>query len=290
MTTEKAKAVPPSGMMFVKALKRVLVHEGGKVNHPKDPGGKTNKGITQRVYNAWLGKSDLPPKDVYGITDDEVEAIYRFQYWNAIKGDYLPDGLGYVVFDGAVNSGSKQSVKWLQRSLGFPPEQVDGVLGTMTLDAINSVNDYDALISKILDRREIFLRALKTFKTFGTGWMRRLASVEEAGQAWASGSVEPSPKFIEGANAKASIDDAKKAPPKAPGDITATGGVVTGTAGELVRQAQEQLAPYASLAWVKPILVGIVIIGVIVAAGGLVWRWYATTQANKLTDALDTKV
>jgi lysozyme family protein len=290
MTTAKVNVVPPSGLMFTKALKRVLIHEGGKVDHPKDPGGKTNRGITQRVYNAWLGKSGQQPKDVYGITDAEVEAIYKFQFWDAIKGDYLPDGVGYVVFDGAVNSGSKQSVKWLQRALSFTPDQVDGVLGTITLDAVNAVNDHDALIAKIIDRREAFLRALKTFKTFGKGWMRRISDVEQTGQAWAVGSVGPNASFIPDGNAKADIEDAKTPPPKAPGDITATGGVVTGGAGELVRQAQEQLAPYASLAWVKPILVGIVIVGVVVAAGGLLWRWYANTQTNKLSDALDVKV
>ena len=120
---------------FRDALARVLVHEGGKVDHPADPGGRTNKGVTQRVYNAWRTKSYLPLRDVYLISDLEVEAIYRFQYWDAIKGDQLPPGIGYVVLDGAVNSGPKQSAKWLQRALGFEPSQVDGMIGSVTLNA-----------------------------------------------------------------------------------------------------------------------------------------------------------
>lgn len=119
---------------FDRALPHVLVHEGGKVDHPKDPGGRTNKGVTQRVYNAWRSKSNLPPRDVYLIADMEVAAIYRFQYWDAIMGDRLPEGVGYVVFDGAVNSGPKQSIKWLQRALSsLYTGKVDGVMGALTL-------------------------------------------------------------------------------------------------------------------------------------------------------------
>ena len=98
---------------FKEALARVLVHEGGEVHNPKDPGGRTNKGITQRVYNAWRTRSHLPIRDVYLISDTEVESIYRSQYWDVIKGDQLPPGVDYAVFDGAMNSGPKQSVKCL---------------------------------------------------------------------------------------------------------------------------------------------------------------------------------
>jgi len=103
---------------FDRALPHILIHEGGRVNHPKDPGGRTNQGITQRVYNAWSAKSSLPARDVYLIDDAEVAAIYRFQYWEVVHGDVLPEGVGYVLFDGAVNSGPKQAIKWLQRALG----------------------------------------------------------------------------------------------------------------------------------------------------------------------------
>lgn len=134
---------------FDRALPHVLIHEGGKVNHPKDPGGRTNRGITQRVYNAWRSKSNRPPRDVYQIDDMEVAAIYRFQYWDAVMGDRLPEGVGYVVFDGAVNSGPKQSIKWLQRALGsIYTGAIDGVMGTITLDAVAAYDDHDDLVAK----------------------------------------------------------------------------------------------------------------------------------------------
>ena len=277
---------------FHDALARILVHEGGKVDHPKDPGGRTNKGITQRVYNAWRTKSYLPLRDVYQISDMEVTAIYRFQYWDSINGDQLPPGVGYVVLDGAVNSGPKQSAKWLQRALGFDKSQVDGMIGSVTLNATQQASDHDALIARIIDRREVFLRALKTFATFGKGWMRRIKNVKETGQAWAMGSVGPAVEYIPGAEHKASVDDAKTAPPKAPGDLAAgagTGGTLGGGGlDQVLNQAKDQLEPFQAFGWVKGIVVGIIIVGAVLAVGGFVWRWWAMKKAAELADALDT--
>lgn len=277
---------------FRDALARILVHEGGKVDDPRDPGGRTNKGITQRVYNAWRTKSYLPLRDVYLISDLEVEAIYRFQYWDSINGDQLPPGVGYVVLDGAVNSGPKQSAKWLQRALGFDKSQVDGMIGSVTLNATQQASDHDALIARIIDRREVFLRALKTFATFGKGWMRRIKNVKETRQAWAMGSVGPAVEYIPGAEHKASVDDAKTAPPKAPGDLAAgagTGGTLGGGGlDQVLNQAKDQLEPFQAFGWVKGIVVGIIIVGAVLAVGGFVWRWWAMKKAAELADALDT--
>src|SRR5687767_11276425 len=93
--SEKSLAVFSRGMRmtasgFARAMPRVLAHEGGKVNHPKDPGGRTNCGITQRVYDAWRVRNDLAPRDVYAMEARERDAIYRGQYWNTIRGDELP--------------------------------------------------------------------------------------------------------------------------------------------------------------------------------------------------------
>jgi lysozyme family protein len=41
---------------FEKSLELVLHHEGGYVNHPKDPGGETNLGVTKRVWEKWVGR------------------------------------------------------------------------------------------------------------------------------------------------------------------------------------------------------------------------------------------
>lgn len=273
---------------FDRALPHVLIHEGGKVDHPKDPGGRTNRGVTQRVYNAWRSKSNLPPRDVYLIDDMEVAAIYRFQYWDAVMGDRLPEGVGYVVFDGAVNSGPKQSIKWLQRALGsLYTGNIDGVMGAITLDAVAAYDDHDELIAKIIDRRETFLKALKTWSTFGKGWARRITQVEKTGQAWASGSVGPEPTFV-GGNEKAPIEDAKTAPGKGVADAATGGGIGAGGIGTAINQAQEQLTPYSSAGgWIEKVVVGLIILSALLTVGGLAYRWYASKQKAKLDDALD---
>jgi lysozyme family protein len=277
--------------LFKEALARVLIHEGGKVDHPKDPGGRTNKGITQRVYNGWRTKSFLPIRDVYLISDMEVEAIYRFQYWEPIKGDQLPPGVGYVVFDGAVNSGPRQSSKWLQRAIGAAAGTVDGIIGSVTLSAAQQDHDHDALIARISARRMAFLKALKTWPTFSKGWSRRVAHVEATGQAWAMGSVGPEVVYIPGAERKAPVEDGRSAPPKAPGDIgVGVGGAGSGGAlslDQVLNTAKDQLEPYAAFGWVKSILVTIIIIGVVVAGASFAYRWWAARKAAELTDALD---
>lgn len=287
----KPSAPRTTSDLFKKALAKVLVHEGGKVDHPKDPGGRTNKGITQRVYNGWRGKSNLPLRDVYDITDSEVEAIYRFQYWEPSGADQMDFGVGYVVFDGAVNSGVKQSLKWLQRALGaLYTGTIDGVWGTMTADAVALERDADALIGRICDRRMAFLQALKTWKTFGKGWTRRVTDVRKVGQAWAEGSAAPDTRFIEDGNQKATMADAKTAVPTAPGDATAGiggGGLISGGA---LTQVQEQLAPFSQFDWVATIIVWLVIIGAVLTVGGLVWRFFAKGKNTALADALDTSV
>lgn len=291
MTTETL-AVPTTVDLFREALVRILVHEGGKVDHPKDPGGRTNKGVTQRVYNAWRTKSHLPIRDVYLISDGEVEAIYRFQFWEPINGSQLPPGVGYAVLDGAVNSGPKQSGKWLQRALGFAKDQVDGVIGSVTVNAAQQANDHDQLIAGIIERREVFLRALKTFATFGKGWLRRIKNVRETGQAWAMGSVGPAVEYIPGGDAKASIDDAKGAPPKAPGDIGVGGGGSAAGGGlaldQVLNSAKEQLEPFQAFGIVKGLIVAIIVAGVVVVVAAGAYRWWATRKAAQLADALDS--
>src|SRR4051794_37391096 len=99
---------------FARSLVRVLAYEGGEVNNSRDPGGKTNQGITQRTYSAWLSSRDEPNADVYAIPAAARDEIYETEYWDRIRGDDLPDGLDLCVFDAAVNSGVGQAGKWLQ--------------------------------------------------------------------------------------------------------------------------------------------------------------------------------
>lgn len=165
-------------------LQLVLAHEGGYVNHPADPGGATNKGVTQRVYDNYRRRKGLPIRSVRFIENHEVEEIYRGGYWDEVKGDDLPAGLDYAVFDYAVNSGASKAVKDLQRTLNANANyfgvsgqlKVDGAVGDATILAACTAANADEveLIQKYCNRRMGFLKSLKTFKTFGRGWTRRV--------------------------------------------------------------------------------------------------------------------
>lgn len=149
----------------------LLVHEGGYVNHPDDPGGATNRGVIQRTYDAYRRRKGLPAQSVRNITTSEVMEIYRSQYWNTIMGDELPAGLDYALYDFSVNSGPSRAVRFLQELLHVTP---DGVIGNMTLAAIRGHNNIEQLIQDLCVKRWNWMKTLKTFKTFGKGWTRRV--------------------------------------------------------------------------------------------------------------------
>lgn len=91
--------------IFKKALTFVLIREGGYVNDPDDPGGATNRGITQRTYNEWLAKNNKPKKDVKNITEIEVKEIYYNNYWLAANCHKMTSKFAVACFDTAVNMG-----------------------------------------------------------------------------------------------------------------------------------------------------------------------------------------
>lgn len=274
---------------YPRALKCVLVHEGGKVDHPKDPGGRTNQGVIQRVYDGYRRRKGLSPRDVFLMTAKERDEIYRVQYWDAIRGDALPAGIDYVVFDGAVNSGPVQSVKWLQRALGMA--RVDGQIGEATLAAVERHPNPAALIGAICDRRMAFLRALKTWPTFGKGWSTRVAGVKRTGLEMAQGekNVLSDPAPAEAAN-KALLDDAEKPPQTATADMAAAGGApIGGTAAETVNRATDALAPATGTSkWLDAVYTLLVLTGVLVTVCGLLWALHARKKRRELNDALDS--
>lgn len=182
------------------ALKHVLQHEGGYVNHPKDPGGATNRGVTQRVYDAYRDRKGQSRRSVRAITADEVADIYKRQYWDAIRGDDLPSGLDYAMFDYAVNSGPRRAAQDLQREVGVA---VDGVIGNVSLAAVQKADVYD-LIDRLCARRMRFLKGLRHWSTFGKGWTRRVTDVLEIATAMATDpKADTSPIVIVEASAKA---------------------------------------------------------------------------------------
>lgn len=144
--------------------------EGGYVNHPKDPGGATDRGITQATFDSWNRMHGRPLRPVRGIPKDVARQIIEFQYMDAVRAAELPSGLDYAMSDYAVNSGPGRAAKDLQRELGVA---VDGVIGAQTLAAVADA-DVHALIIGLCRRRMQFLKGLRHWPTFGKGWTRRV--------------------------------------------------------------------------------------------------------------------
>ena len=161
---------------FETALKAILHHEGGFVNHPKDPGGMTNLGVTKKVWEEWVGHQ-VDERTMRNLTPELVGPMYKAKYWDRIKGDDLPTGVDYIVFDAAVNSGPGRAAKWLQACVGVEP---DSGIGPKTLAAVNAF-DANQLIEDYAKRRLSFLMDLQTWETFGKGWSRRVAEVQKTG-------------------------------------------------------------------------------------------------------------
>ena len=149
---------------FDECLKMLLHHEGGYVNHPKDPGGETNLGVTKRVYEKWGGTKDM--KD---LTVEDVAPIYKKEYWDRCKCDDLESGVDWAVFDWAVNSGTGRAAKAIQKICGAAQ---DGAIGPKTLALIGTQNT-QYVIEEFGKIRQDFYESLKTFDTFGKGWTRR---------------------------------------------------------------------------------------------------------------------
>lgn len=167
---------------FKFALKAVLEHEGGYVNHRDDPGGMTNLGVTKKVWEEWVGH-EVTEKTMRALSAGDVSPLYKRKYWDKIQADSLPPGVDYVVFDAAVNSGPGRAVKWLQ---GCVNVEMDGALGPKTLAAVKASNP-EILIQDYCKRRLSFLQDLPTWGTFGRGWARRVLEVEKTALTMAAG-------------------------------------------------------------------------------------------------------
>lgn len=158
---------------FDKCLAEVLRHEGGFVDHPRDPGGATNKGITIGTFRQYRPRATVA--DLKAISDADVAMIYRKGYWDAVRGDDLPSGLDLVAFDAAVNSGPRRGAQWLQRALGVAD---DGKIGPVTI-AVAQASEPMSIISRALDIRLAFLKSLSHWDDFGRGWSARVVSVRK---------------------------------------------------------------------------------------------------------------
>lgn len=157
-----------------KSFELMLKSEGGFVNHPSDPGGMTNLGVTKATWEGWVGR-EVDEAEMRGLTADKVELLYKERYFDAVRGDELPMGLDYLMFDFAVNAGAGRAIKILQTAVGVTP---DGGFGPMTMAAVQAVDPVE-LIERFSQAKEDFYRSLNTFATFGTGWLNRVATVKQ---------------------------------------------------------------------------------------------------------------
>ncbi|WP_233203887.1 glycoside hydrolase family 108 protein [Novosphingobium sp. HII-3] len=163
---------------FARALSLILRHEGGFVNHPKDPGGMTNLGVTRKTLEGWRGRA-VTEAEMRALTPAAVAPIYRKNYWDAARCDDLHPALALCVFDFAVNAGPGRAVKLLQSIAHVP---VDGAIGPQTIAAANKLDPADAA-RRYSEARRAYYRSLSTFPTFGKGWLRRVDETEaEAGR------------------------------------------------------------------------------------------------------------
>lgn len=154
-------------MNFDAAFIRLLGHEGSYSDHKADTGGPTRHGVTQQVArnNGYQG-------DMRDFPVEQAKEIYRRQYWDAVRADELPDDVRFDVFDGAVNSGASQSIKWLQRAVGVTD---DGALGRVTMGAVRVMPGY-IVSARYNGHRLAFMTNLKNWDAFSRGWARRIAS------------------------------------------------------------------------------------------------------------------
>jgi lysozyme family protein len=245
---------------YPEAIRRLLASEGGYVNHPSDPGGPSNFGITIHDYRKYV-KADANPADIRRMTVDEATEIYRSKYWGALRADELPAGVDYCLFDYAVNSGTARAPKVLQRLLSVP---VTGRVDEATLAAVRA-SESRKLVQEICAERMRFLQSLRTWPVFGAGWSRRVSEVRGAALALADraagrGAI-PADRPATRSSGKAVVpinDTARK--------VTTGGAVATGTV-----VAQQSAANGADGFVVMLIVIATLLVA---AAAWAFWRWH----------------
>lgn len=169
---------------FTDALAFTLRWEGGYSNNPNDPGGATMKGVTQRVYTAYLQSHNLANANVRNITDAQLNDIYAAEYWSPSHCQSMPPPVAIAVFDLAVNGGVARAVRMLQSTLAVTP---DGIFGPGSLRALNTrtatAADTNAFVNAYLSSRETFYRNLATqnpkLQTFLKGWLNRVEDLKK---------------------------------------------------------------------------------------------------------------
>ena len=154
---------------FKEIIEKVLHHEGGYVNDPKDLGGETKYGITKRFY---------PDVDIKNLTIEQAVEIYKKDYWDKNKVESLPQNLWHIYFDMCVNMGKRTAVKVLQRAAVNKGRdiEVDGGLGPMTIGALKGV-EIDRVRAFRVKYYVDLINNKPEQEKFYLGWFRRALEV-----------------------------------------------------------------------------------------------------------------
>lgn len=236
---------------YDQALTRLLKDEGGYTDHPSDPGGPTNFGITLNdARRYWKGNATAA--DVRAMPQSVARKIYRERYWNALRCDELPAGVDYAVFDYGVNSGVGRAGKVLRRVL-----KLSDRTSAVTDDVIAAVMKRAPgdLVIAICAERLAFLKALKTFPVFGRGWTARVNGVRGAALALAQSRLPASTPF------KASTGKAVVPATIPAGQASAGAVIAAGTATAVATSRLEVAAMVVAAAAVTALAIF------------LIWRW-----------------
>lgn len=257
-------------------LDKIGLSEAGYTDHPQDPGGPTNFGITWRTLEAWR-KRPVPIEDVKTLTVEEARDILASQYATPIRFDDLPAGLDYCVLDCCVNSGPNRAARLLQQTLGMPEVAVDGIIGAHTLAEISEFPDTVELIESYCAARLDFMRSLATWGTFGNGWAARVKRVQLDAAAMARGRAVSAtiPVLPLDADSQAKAGGAVKVTATRSGkaallNVGTTVVAVVVSAGGAASQAVPVLQPYVDVSLIRHCVLGLTVVS---AAGTFVVAW-----------------
>lgn len=182
---------------FEKAIPLILHHEGGFVNHPNDPGGATNFGISLRFLRDYpeVGDfdmdGDVDAQDIANMTLDQAKMIYKMFWWDKFGYGRINDQtIATKVFDFSVNMGAKRAHILLQTALNKTFSlnlDVDGILGRASIGTINAVQDggeEQQLLTAYCDEAWAFYQRLIANKpelaVFKDGWKNRAYGIHVA--------------------------------------------------------------------------------------------------------------
>lgn len=172
----EAAAGSKDALQFERCVEMIFRHEGGFADHPRDPGGATNFGITHRTLAAWRGVDSVTKAEVRALSRSEAAEIYRANYWNAAGCDGLPAGVDLVVFDFGVNAGVSRAAKLLQAIVRV---ERDGQVGPITQAAATRL-DPAHIVREFSAGRMAHYRSLSIWDTFKNGWTRRTEETQAA--------------------------------------------------------------------------------------------------------------